>query len=110
MQGARDGFVETLIMNTALLRRRIRDPRLKLVHFDIGGSSHTDVVVAYVEGEARQDYADKICEKIASIKPKTLTLGTQSLAECLIPRRWINPFPKVRTTRGTKVRRFFVSI
>ena len=98
MQGARDGFVETLIMNTALLRRRIRDPRLKLVHFDTGGSSHTDVVVAYVEGKARQDYADKICEKIRSIKPKTLTLGTQSLAECLIPRRWINPFPKVRTT------------
>jgi stage V sporulation protein AF len=98
MQGARDGFVETLIMNTALLRRRIRDPRLKLVHFDIGGSSHTDVVVAYVEGEARQDYADKICDLIRNIKPKTLTLGTQSLAECLIPRRWINPFPKVRTT------------
>jgi stage V sporulation protein AF len=85
-------------MNTALLRRRIRDPRLKLVHFDIGGSSHTDVVVAYVEGEARQDYADKICDLIRNIKPKTLTLGTQSLAECLIPRRWINPFPKVRTT------------
>ena len=98
MQGARDGFVETLIMNTALLRRRIRDPRLKLTHFDIGGSSHTDVVVAYVEGVARQDYADKICDRIRSIKPKTLTLGTQSLSECLIPRRWINPFPKVRTT------------
>lgn len=98
MQGSRDGFVETLIMNTALLRRRIRDPRLKLVHFDIGGASHTDVVVAYVEGEANQRYADKICDLIRSIKPKTLTLGTQSLAECLIPRRWINPFPKVRTT------------
>ncbi len=98
MQGARDGFVETLIMNTALLRRRIRDPRLTMRHFDIGGSSHTDVVVCYMDGVARPDYVDTICEKIRNAKPKTLTLGTQSLAESLIRRRWFNPFPKVRTT------------
>ncbi|MBQ3016250.1 MAG: spore germination protein [Clostridia bacterium] len=98
MQGARDGFVETLIMNTALLRRRIRDPRLTMRHFDIGGSSHTDVVVCYMDGVAKPDYVDTICEKIQNAKPKTLTLGTQSLAESLIRRRWFNPFPKVRTT------------
>ena len=50
MQGARDGFVETLVMNTALIRRRIRDPRLTMCHFDLGGSSHTDVVMCYVDG------------------------------------------------------------
>ena len=55
MQGARDGFVETLIMNTALLRRRIRDPRLTFRHFDIGGSSHTDVAVCYMEGIAKKE-------------------------------------------------------
>ena len=93
MQGARDGFVETLIMNTALLRRRIRDPRLTMRHFDIGGSSHTDVVVCYMDGVARPDYVDTICEKIRNAKPKTLTLGTQSLAESLIRRRWLKCFP-----------------
>ena len=98
MQGARDGFVETLIMNTALLRRRIRDPRLKLLHYDVGGSSHTDIAVAYIEGVANRDYVDKICKKISDIRPKTLTLGTQSLSESLIRRRWFNPFPKIRTT------------
>ena len=61
MQGARDGFVETLIMNTALLRRRIRDPRLTMHHFDIGGSSHTDVVVCYMAGIAK--VPSKICKK-----------------------------------------------
>ncbi len=98
MQGSRDGFVETLIMNTALLRRRIRDPRLIMKHFDIGGASHTDVVVCYVEGLAKDDYVEAICKKISETKPKTLTLGTQSLAESLIRRRWYNPFPKIRTT------------
>lgn len=98
MQGARDGFVETLIMNTALLRRRIRDPRLIMKHFDMGGSSHTDVVVCYMEGVARPEHVKAICDRVAEVTPKSLTLGAQSLAECLIRRRWFNPFPKIRTT------------
>ena len=61
MQGARDGFVETLIMNTALLRRRVRDGNLVMRHFDIGGASHTDVVVCYMDGTARAEYVDVIC-------------------------------------------------
>ena len=98
MQGARDGFVETLVMNTALLRRRIRDPRLTMRHFDIGGASHTDVVVCYMKGIADEKYVNSVCDKINACRPKTLTLGTQSLAESLIRRKWYNPFPKIRTT------------
>ncbi len=98
MQGSRDGFVETLIMNTALLRRRIRDSRLTLRHFDIGGASHTDIVVAFVEGVANPSYVDAVIKKIQNARPLTLTQGMQSLAESLVRRRWYNPFPKVRTT------------
>ena len=98
MQGARDGFVETLIMNTALLRRRIRDPRLTMKHFDIGGSSHTDVVVCYMDGVAKPDYVEAVCKKIREAKPSSITLGAQSLSESLIKRRWFNPFPKIRRT------------
>ena len=98
MQGARDGFVETLIMNTALLRRRIRDERLTMRHFDVGGSSHTDVVVAYMEGIADAKYVSAVIKKIERARPLTLTMGAQSLAESLVRRRWYNPFPKIRTT------------
>ena len=98
MQGARDGFVETLIFNTALIRRRIRDPRLTMAYRNIGGSSKTDVVVCYMEGIADPKYVQALLKKIESIRPRSLTLGFQSLAECLIPRRWYNPFPKVRST------------
>lgn len=98
MQGARDGFVETLIMNTALLRRRIRDPRLTMKYFDMGGSSHTDVVVCYMEGVAKPDYVEAVCKKIREAKPSSITLGAQSLSESLIKRRWFNPFPKIRRT------------
>lgn len=98
MQGARDGFVETLVVNTALIRRRIRDERLTMEHFSLGGSSKTDVVVCYMEGVADSETVDEVREKISTVRPRSLTLGYQSLAETLIRSGWYNPFPKIRTT------------
>lgn len=98
MQGARDGFVETLVMNTALIRRRIRDPRLSMEHFAVGECSKTDVVVCYMRGIADAELVSDIKKKLRTIKPKSITLGYQSLAESLIRRGWLNPFPKIRTT------------
>ena len=98
MQGARDGFVETLVVNTALIRRRIRDERLTMQHFSLGGSSKTDIVVCYMNGIADEALVSEVKKKISSIRPKSLTLGYQSLAESLIRRGWFNPFPKIRTT------------
>ena len=97
MQGAKDGFVETLIFNTVLLRRRLRDPRLTMRHLTVKGSSQTDVVVAYLDGVADPGTVRTVEERLAAAHPSSLTMGYQSLAECLIPRRWYNPFPKIRT-------------
>ncbi len=98
MQGARDGFVETLVMNTALIRRRIRDPRLTMRHFDIGGSSHTDVVLCYVDGVADEKLVRDLSKQLSSIKPKGICLGYRSISECLVRKGWFNPFPKIRIT------------
>ena len=98
MQGARDGFVETLVMNTALIRRRIRDPRLKMKHFFVGEESKSDVVMCYLDGVADRGLTEKIEKRLREIKPKSLTLGYRSLAESLVRKGWWNPFPKVRTT------------
>ncbi len=98
MQGARDGFVETLVMNTALIRRRIRDPRLTMRHFELGGASRTDVVMCYVEGVADKKLVLELAEKLNNIDPEGVCLGYRSLAESLIRRGWLNPFPKIRLT------------
>ena len=98
MRGARDGFVETMIFNTALIRRRIRNPELTMSYLSIGKSSKTDVVVCYMADRADLKYVDAIKEKLKGIKTDSLTLGHESLAECLIKQRWYNPFPKIRYT------------
>ncbi len=96
LQGARDGFVETLIYNTALIRRRVRDPALTMHHLNICGPSQTDVIVCYMRGRADPQYVQMLVDRLRSLPPTALTLGAQSLAETLIRRRWYNPFPKIR--------------
>ena len=98
MQGARDGFVETLIFNTVLIRRRIRDVRLRMEHFTVGGSSATDIVLCYMDGVAKRSLVEEVRRKLRTVHPSSLTLGFQSLAESLLRRGWLNPFPKVRST------------
>lgn len=98
MRGARDGFVETLIFNTALIRRRIRNPELTMSYLTVGKSSKTDIVVCFMADRADMKYVEQVKERLQNIKTDSLTLGHESLAECLIKQRWYNPFPKIRYT------------
>jgi stage V sporulation protein AF len=103
MRGPRDGFVETLISNTALIRRRIRDTSLRMSYTSVGTESKTDVVLCYMADRADREYVKKLEEKLRSIDVRSLTMGHQSLAESLIKTRWYNPFPKIRITERPDV-------
>ncbi len=103
MRGSRDGFVETLIFNTALIRRRIRNPELTMQHFSIGKDSRTDVVMCYMADRADMKYVKSLEKKLRSINTDSLVIGHESLKECLIKTRWYNPFPKIRTTERPDV-------
>lgn len=96
MRGSRDGFVETLIFNTALIRRRIRDPKLMMEILTAGESSHTDIAVCYMRGRVDDDLLDRIRKRIQSLHVDALTMNQESLAEGIFPHKWYNPFPKFK--------------
>ena len=98
MRGARDGFVETLIFNTAMIRRRIRDTNLTMKYLSVGEKSKTDISVVYLKEKADPVLVKGIIEKIQKIKTDALPMGHQSLVECLIKKPFLNPFPRVRCT------------
>lgn len=98
LRGARDGFVETLVFNTALIRRRIRDPRLTMEIFQVGEKSKTDIVLCYMQGLPEKRVLQQLRDRIGSITIGSLSMGQESLAECLIKRQWYNPFPRIRYT------------
>lgn len=98
LRGSRDGFTELLKNNIAILRRRIRCRELTINKVTVGRSSQTDVAVCYYEGRADADFVKRITDRISSIQTDALSLGQESLAECLIRQKWFNPFPKFRYT------------
>ena len=98
LRGSRDGFVETIVFNTALIRRRIRDPHLVMKMFDVGRSSRTDVTLCYMSDRVEPELLQKITDKINSIDCDALRMNQQSLAEGLFKRKWFNPFPKFKYT------------
>lgn len=98
LRGAHDGFTETMIFNTALIRRRLRNPQLTVEYMNIGTCSHTDTVICYIADKVDKNVLNQIREKISNIKIKNLSMGQATLAEALLKKQHFNPFPKVRYT------------
>jgi len=98
LRGSHDGFCETIVFNTALIRRRIRDPRLTMKLVRISECTRTDVVISYIDGRCDKLFLNKIIDKLSKINVKAINFGIESIAECLVPRHFWNPFPKFRFT------------
>ena len=98
LRGSKDGFVETVVFNTALIRRRIRSTDLRMEMFRAGESSKTDVVLCYMDSRVDHTFLNQLKEKINHINVDALTMNQESLAECLFDRKWYNPFPKFKFT------------
>ncbi|MDD6011801.1 MAG: spore germination protein [Oscillospiraceae bacterium] len=98
LRGSHEGFVETILFNTALIRRKIRNPNLTMKSFQIGRESKTDVVICYLEDCVNRKQLDAVTKRLKEIDVKSLTMSQESLKECLIPGQAWNPLPKVRYT------------
>lgn len=98
LRGSRDGFVETIVFNTALIRRRIRDPHLVMQMFEVGKTSRTDVTLCYMSDRVDKDLLKNLTERIDSLDIDALRMNQQSLADALFTRKWFNPFPKFKFT------------
>lgn len=98
LRGSREGFVENLIINTGILRRRLANPALHMERISVGEGAKTNLILCYIEGRAEEGYVTGIREKLGSIRTDALSLGMESLSECLIHRKWYNIFPKFRYT------------
>ena len=103
LRGSHDGFVESIMANAALLRRRIRDPALTLERHQVGGRSQTDVALVYMAGEANEKYLEQLRQKLKAIDVGSISMSQESVAECIVPKQWWNPFPKIRYTERPDV-------
>ena len=103
LRGSHDGFVENIMKNAALLRRRIRTPELTLERLTAGERSKTDIALCYLAGEADPDLVEELRRKINAIDVRSVSMSQESIAEAIAPRQWYSPFPKVRYTERPDV-------
>ncbi len=102
-RGARDGFVETLLFNVNLLRRRVRSPHLAFAMHCIGSESRTDVAVAYLKTSVNQELLNTLTQTLEHLQVSSLTMGSKSLEELLVHKKWFHPLPSILSTERPDV-------
>lgn len=95
VRGARDGYTENIILNTALTRRRIRDERLRHEILQIGVRSKTDVCIGYIDGIADSNTVEKVKKELENINIDGITMADKVVEEFIV-KQGLNPFPLVR--------------
>ncbi|QAV27078.1 spore germination protein [Anoxybacillus flavithermus] len=102
VRGARDGYVENIVVNTALTRRRIRDERLRFEMMQVGERSKTDICIAYIQDVADPGLVELIKKELNEIKIDGLTMADKTIEEFLVKQGY-NPYPLVRYTERPDV-------
>lgn len=103
VRGSRDGFTETIVFNTALVRRRVRDPKLRIEMKRVGKRSKTDVCLCYIEDIADPELVATIRSRIEGIEIDAVPMAEKAVEELILPGNWWNPFPRVRYTERPDV-------
>jgi spore germination protein len=96
VRGPREGYIENLRANTAMLRRKIKSPRLKMKAMIVGRESNTNLVLAYLEGVAAPETVEEVEKRIEKIEIDAIL--ESGYIEELIQDSTYSPFPQVQYT------------
>ena len=99
VKGPKDAFVETMRINTGLVRRHLRSPDLRLYGTQVGRRSLTNVSVVWLEGITDRELVEKMKSRLASIDIDGL-LSPASVEEYITGSR-TTAFPLLQYTERT---------
>jgi spore germination protein len=101
IRGGRDGFTETIRFNTALIRRRIRDTRLKVQPKSLGVRSKTDCAIMYIDDIVNKDVLESLMNRIEKINIDAV-LDSGYIEQLIEDDIW-SPFPQIQSTERPDV-------
>lgn len=97
VRGSKEGYVETLVFNTTLTRRKVRDRSLRMEFMQVGRRSKTDVVICYIEDIADVELVENIKKSLEKIDTDGIPMAEKTVEEYISGNHW-NPYPTVRYT------------
>lgn len=95
VRGAKDGFIEAILTNVGLIRRRIRNPNLTFKKMQVGSLAPIDICLCYIEGLCDPNLKGQVEQKISQISTRDLVMSDRALEELLVKQVY-NPFPLIR--------------
>ena len=102
-RGSRDSFVETIVFNTALIRRRLRDPNLRFEIVKVGTRSQCDIAVCYIKDITNPELITTVKDRINNINIDGIPMAEKAIEEFIVGGSKWNPLPKVRYTERPDV-------
>lgn len=96
LRGSKEGFSDSVKTNSALIRKRLRDTRLKVVEFYIGERSHTLVQMVYMEDLVREEFLEQVKERLEAFRIDGIL--DSGMLEQLTEDSWFSLFPQYQTT------------
>ena len=95
-RGSNEGFANSIKTNTALIRKRIRSPQLKVKEKKAGVRSNTNISLLYMEGIAPDIVLAEIEKRLEGFEIDGVM--DSGVIEQLSEERWLSPFPQFQTT------------
>lgn len=95
VRGSKDGFNESILNNTGLIRRRIKSVELCFHKETIGTYNPIDIAVVYLQDKVNQTVLNKVLKRIQHIHTQELIMSDRAFEELLLNQGY-NPFPLVR--------------
>ncbi|MEY8321585.1 spore germination protein [Lachnospiraceae bacterium 46-61] len=96
VQGPKDAFTEIGATNIVLIRRRIRDTKLKVKRTKVGKRSKTDIAILYMEDIVRKEILQEVECRINQIDIDVIL--DSGYIDQLLENRWLSPFPQLQMT------------
>ncbi|MBU8880849.1 spore germination protein [Bacillus sp. FJAT-29790] len=101
IRGPREGFTETIGVNTSLIRRIIKSPALKMKTLHVGEYTKTKIFLSYIEGIADQTLIEEVENRIKRIKIDGIL--ESNYIEEFIEDNTYSPFPQILSTERPDV-------
>lgn len=105
INGAHDGFVESLKINTALIRRRIKN---KSFQCNLINVANNDITINYLKDKVNESILSKIQKKLESLTIKNFPLGSKELARQLLWNEKLSLFPQFRNTERADIASLYI--
>jgi len=101
IRGPREAFNESIRNNTAMIRRRLKTPRLKVEFLSMGEVSKTDVCITYVSGIVMEPVLQELRARLARIKLDAV-LESSYIEEFIEDSPW-SLYPQIQNTERPDV-------